>query len=39
MKEVKKITSGLNVKLNKSSTVYYNIRGVIEIKKVKAGPH
>ena len=39
MKESKKRTDGLDVKLNKSGTLYHTIRGFINMKQGKAEPN
>ena len=39
MKEAKKITAGLDVNLNKSSTLYHTIRGFINTKQGEDEPN
>ena len=39
MKEAKKITSYINIKLNKSSTLYHGIQVFINMKQYKAEPN
>ena len=39
MKEAKKLTAGINVKVNKLAILYHTIRGSINMKQDKAEPN